>query len=231
MKLSIIIPAYNEETTLRTVVNRIKDVQLTVEQEIILIDDGSTDGTRSLIEDVVKDGKIRACFHQANCGKGAAVRTGIREASGEIILIQDADLEYDPADYPKLIEPIIRGQTRVVYGSRIKGGNPGSYFRYYWGGRLLSFLTNLIYGTHITDEPTCYKVFEAGLLKGLELECHGFEFCPEVTAKVNRLGERIIEVPISYNPRSIGEGKKIRWTDGLIAIWTLWRFRRWKPTA
>lgn len=230
MKLSIIIPVYNENGTLRALLDRIRRVDLPVEREIIIIDDGSTDSTRSLVEGLEADGEITACFHGQNHGKGAAVRTGIKRASGDIILIQDGDLEYDPADYPKLIQPIIDKKTRVVYGSRILGSDERSYHRYYWGGRFLSFLTNLIYEINITDEPTCYKVFDAGLLKSLELESRGFEFCPEVTAKVSRLGEKITEAPISYAPRSMKEGKKIRWTDGLVAIWTLFRYRKWKQT-
>lgn len=246
MKLSVIIPVYNEKATLKTLLERIGRVSLPVEKEIIIVDDGSTDGTRDLLRtfhasvtveavlpapdaELLQSPRIIVLFHKKNLGKGAAVRTGLRVASGDIILIQDGDLEYDPVDYPRLIQPIIDGKTRVVYGSRVLGNNKRSYFRYYWGGRLLSFLANLIYGIQITDEPTCYKVFDAALLRGMELRCNGFEFCPEVTAKASRLGEPIIEVPISYAPRSIREGKKIRWTDGLIAIWTLLRYRMWRP--
>lgn len=229
MKLSIIIPVYNEKATLKALVDRIGRVNLPLEREIVVIDDGSRDSTRALVKRLEDRGEITACFHEQNQGKGAAVRTGLERASGDIILIQDGDLEYDPTDYPRLIQPIIDKKARVVYGSRILGKNKPSYLRYYCGGLLLSFLANLMYPIHITDEPTCYKVFDAILLKGLELECKGFEFCPEVTAKVSRLGEQITEVPISYTPRSIEEGKKIRWTDGLIAIWTLLRYRKWKP--
>jgi glycosyltransferase involved in cell wall biosynthesis len=230
MKLSVIIPVFNEEATIETLLERIARVELPVEKEIIIVDDGSTDRTREIVEQL-DSAEVITRFHTENRGKGAAVRTGLEVASGEIVLIQDGDLEYDPADYPRLIRPIIEKRARVVYGSRILGQNEASYFRYYWGGRFLSFLTNLIYDIRITDEPTCYKVFDAALLKGLELKCEGFEFCPEVTAKVTRLGESIIEVPISYMPRSIIEGKKIRWTDGLIAVWTLVRFRMWKPAG
>ncbi|MBW2020165.1 MAG: glycosyltransferase family 2 protein [Deltaproteobacteria bacterium] len=229
MKLSVIIPIYNEKATIKTLLDRIGHVRLPVEREIIIVDDGSTDSTRDLLRALQSPGVI-ICFHEKNQGKGAAVRTGLHVASGDIILIQDGDLEYDPADYPRLIQPIMDRKTRVVYGSRILGRSKASYFRYYWGGRFLSLLSNLLYGIHITDEPTCYKVFDAILLKGLDLRCKGFEFCPEVTAKVSRLGESITEVPISYTPRSIQEGKKIRWTDGLMAMWTLFRYRRWKPS-
>ena len=229
MKLSVIIPVYNEKKTLRALVDRVVSVDLPVEREIIIVDDGSTDGTVAVVTGLALQKGITVCCHEKNLGKGSAIRTGLGRASGDIILIQDGDLEYDPADYPRLLQPIIQKRTRVVYGSRILGKNNMSYLRYYFGGRLLSLLSNLIYGIRITDEPTCYKMFDASLIKRLTLESKGFEFCPEVTAKVSRLGEPIIEVPISYNPRSIKDGKKIRWQDGLIAIWTLLRYARWKP--
>lgn len=230
MKLSIIIPVFNEVATLATLLERIAAVKLPVEKEIIVVDDSSTDGTRDLITALEDLHGLITSFHAKNQGKGAAIRTGLTKTTGSIILIQDGDLEYDPGDYPKLIKPIIDGKTRVVYGSRILGKGRMSYLRYYLGGRLLSLLANLIYGIHITDEPTCYKVFAAGLLKSIDLEAKGFEFCPEVTAKVSRLGEQITEVPISYEPRSIEDGKKIGLADGLIAIWTLLRFSRWRPS-
>ena len=229
MKVSIIIPVFNEKNTLEILLRRIESVALPLDREIIVVDDGSTDGTTDLVNTLAKSGRILPCFHRKNRGKGAAIRTGLKKASGHITVIQDGDLEYDPDDYPRLLAPIIEGRTRVVYGSRILGNNPFSYLRFYLGGRLLSLLSNLIYRTHITDEPTCYKVFETVLLKRMRLQCQGFEFCPEVTAKISRLGEQICEVPISYTPRSIKEGKKIRWRDGIIAIWTLIRFAWWKP--
>jgi len=229
MKLSIIIPVYNEKSTIKPLLDRIARVNLPIEKEIIIVDDGSTDGTRSLLKTINRP-EIKICYHKTNMGKGTAVRTGLRASSGDIILIQDGDLEYDPMDYHKLIKPIINGTSRVVYGSRVLGKAPISYHRYYWGGKLLSFLANILYGTKITDEPTCYKVIDATLLKDLNLRCCRFEFCPEVTAKIARMGEDIVEVPISYTPRSIKEGKKIRWYDGLIAILTLIRYRFWKPS-
>ena len=230
MKLSVIIPVYNEKETIETILGRVARVRLPVDKEIIVVDDGSTDGTGDILNKTrIKN--VVIVSHAVNQGKGAAVKTGLDSASGDIILIQDGDLEYDPEDYPSLIRPILDKKTRVVYGSRIMGHNKASYFRYYWGGRFLSLLANRVYGIHITDEPTCYKVFDAGLLKSLELECKGFEFCPEVTAKVSRLGEAILEVPIAYMPRSIQEGKKIRWVDGLIAIWVLVKYRTWRPST
>jgi len=230
VKLSVIIPVFNEAATVATLLERIAAVKLPMETELVVVDDNSTDGTRDLIMALEDRYGLIPSFHEKNQGKGAAIRTGLTKTTGSIILIQDGDLEYDPGDYPKLIKPIVDGKTRVVYGSRILGKGKMSYLRYYLGGRLLSFLANLIYGIHITDEPTCYKVFDANLLKGLDLEAKGFEFCPEVTAKVSRLGEKITEVPISYAPRSIKEGKKIGLADGLIAIWTLLRFSRWRPS-
>ena len=230
MKLSVIIPVFNEAATLETLLDRIDHVPLPMEREIIIVDDGSTDGTRALVETLKTQRGLRACFHQKNQGKGTAIRTGLAKATGDIVLIQDGDLEYDPADYTKLIQPFVDKQTRVVYGSRILGKGKMSYLRYYLGGRFLTLLTNMIYGIHITDEPTCYKVFDTSLLRNMNLEARGFEFCPEVTAKLSRLREPIVEVPISYAPRSIEEGKKISFTDGIIAIWTLLRYARWQPT-
>ena len=225
----MIIPVFNEAKTLEMLLDRIAAVALPVAREIIIVDDASTDGTKPLIENLKKDRHLHTCFHRKNQGKGAAIRTGLAKATGDIILIQDGDLEYNPSDYTKLIQPIVHKQTRVVYGSRILGKGGISYLRYYLGGRFLSLLANMIYGIHITDEPTCYKVFDANLLKSIDLEAKGFEFCPEVTAKVSRLGEPIVEVPISYTPRSIEEGKKISVVDGIIAIWTLLRYARWRP--
>lgn len=222
MKLTVIIPIYNEKETIKALLNKVQSVNFN--KEIIIVDDGSTDGSRELIKQL-KDPNIKVYFHEKNQGKGAAIRTAIRHASGDIIIIQDADLEYDPQDYYKLIEPIKKGEADVVYGSRFLGNNPLSYSRFYWGGRFLSWLTNILYSCYITDEPTCYKMFKSEVLKSLDLKCKGFEFCPEVTAKVCRRGIKILEIPISYKPRSIEQGKKIRWIDGLIAIWTILKYR------
>ncbi len=224
MKLSIIIPAYNEERTISYVIMRIFALRLDFDFEIIIVDDGSTDGTA---EEVKRLGLPVVYIRQErNLGKGMALRRGIREARGEIILIQDADLEYEPKDYPALLKPILSGESQVVYGSRILNkDNLYSYKCYYWGGRILSWWTNFLYGSQITDEATGYKVFKAGVLKSFELNCRGFEFCPEVTAKILARGIRIKEVPICYCPRSIAEGKKISWKDGAIALWTLFRLR------
>jgi len=215
-----VIPAYNEEATIAEVLARVAardDVD-----EVIVVDDGSTDATARIAESFAsEDDRIRLVRHAANAGKGAAVRTALGRASCDIIIIQDADLEYDTDDYPRLLAPIRAGRTEVVYGSRVRGGNGGSYLSFYVGGLLLSFLTDLLFAARITDEPTCYKVFRRRVLRRIRITSTGFEFCPEVTAKLLLAGYRIDEVPIAYTPRSKAQGKKIRWIDGVRAIWTL----------
>jgi len=225
--LSVIVPAYNEADTIEETLRKVEAVA--IDKEIVVVDDGSKDRTAEIVERLFDGKPGRVLLRQpANRGKGAALRAGIGRATGQVVIIQDADAEYDPSDYPKLVQPILAGQTEVVYGSRILGRNPRSYHRYYWGGRLLTLVTNFLYGAGITDEPTCYKVFSRKLLQSLTLEEDGFGFCPEVTAQVCRLGHKIVEKPIAYHPRSIEAGKKIRWHDGAEAIWILlkWRFRR-----
>lgn len=222
MILSVIMPVYNERDTLNEILSRVQAVP--VKKEIIIVDDGSTDGTRQILKNI-KGGNIKVILHERNQGKGAAIRTGLREATGDIVIIQDADLEYDPMDYLKLIPLIQSGEAQVVYGSRTLGSKKRSYHRYYWGGQLITFVANVLYRLKITDEPTCYKMFKKDLIDRIQLDCKGFEFCPEVTAKVARLGYTIHEVPISYHPRSFEQGKKIKWKDGLIAIWTLLKYR------
>jgi dolichol-phosphate mannosyltransferase len=234
VKLTVLIPAYNEERTLPEVLRRVRAALRGSDHEIIVMDDASTDRTAELARGT--DG-VRLVRLERHLGKGAAVRAGLARAAGDVILIQDADLEYDPADYPKLLEPFRTGRARVVYGSRVLGRRAGlevgvSRPSFYLGGRLLSWLTTLLYGCRLTDEATGYKVFEASLLKGLSLETDGFEFCPEVTAKVLSQGVPIVEVPIAYHPRTRDEGKKIHWVDGAQAIWTLVRLRfRRRPGA
>ncbi len=234
MKLSIIVPVFNEEATLEEIIERVRETPL--EKEIIAVDDGSSDNSIKILEKMEQDfgSDFKFVKHEKNRGKGAAIRTGLDVANGDLILIQDADLEYDPKEYPQLIKPFLDdSQIEVVYGSRILlKGNARSSFTFYWGGRLLSGITNLLYGSQITDEPTCYKVFKTKLLKSLDLCSEGFEFCPEVTAKILRRKIPIHEIPISYRPRSLEEGKKIQWKDGLIAIWVLikYRFKRFKKT-
>ena len=220
MKLSVIIPVYNEVNTIAKIIERVKRVL--IEKEIIVVDDGSTDGTRGKIDSVPG---IKILKHETNRGKGAAIRTGLAFAFGELVIVQDADLEYDPNDYLELIKPIEEGVADVVYGSRNLGNNKSGMKAYKWGGVFLSHLANLLYGLRITDEATCYKLFKTDVLKSLNLKCQRFEFCPEVTAKLAKRKYRIKEVPISYNPRSFAEGKKIKWTDGVLAIFYLIKFR------
>ncbi|MBI3299987.1 MAG: glycosyltransferase family 2 protein [Elusimicrobia bacterium] len=225
MKLSVLIPVYNEARTIARVIDEVVRKNADLDLELVVVDDGSTDGTHEALK-TLNHPKVKLFAHEKNSGKGAAIRTAIKHATGDIIIIQDADLEYDPGDYKALLEPIIKGEADVVYGSRmLKKDYKISYWRYHLGGRLVSLWTNLMFGSALTDQPTCYKVFKADLLKSFDLECTGFEFCSEVTALVLKKGIPIVELPIAYNPRSITEGKKIRWTDGVIAIWTLTKHR------
>ena len=196
--------------------------------EILLVDDGSTDGTRALYPELeALDPAIRVILHEKNRGKGAAVRTGFAAATGDILLIQDADLEYDPRDYPSLIRPIVEGKTTVVYGSRFRGGpSKTMFFLHMLGNKFLTLVTNVLYDTILTDMETCYKVFRADVVKDIPLRARGFEFEPEITAKLLKRGHRIYEVPISYNGREFDEGKKIRpWRDGSLALWSLIKYR------
>lgn len=225
MKVSVLIPAYNEAKTIAACLETVYGRNPERDLEVIVVDDGSTDGTYEAARAAAKPGTV-VIKHEKNSGKGMAIRTALAKATGEVVLIQDADLEYDPADYAKLLAPIEAGQAEVVYGSRhLAAGNERSYARYYYGGRLVSVVTNLLYGSSITDEPTCYKVFKTALLRSFDLQCTGFEFCPEATAKTLLRGIPILEIPISYRPRRIEEGKKIRWYDGIEALWTLLRLR------
>ena len=226
MKLSIIIPVLNERDTISVIISRVSETDIgRVEKEIIVVDDGSNDGTEKILQDL---SGIIFLRHLHNKGKGTAIRTAMEVATGEIILIQDADLEYDPGDYSALIAPILKEQAEVVYGSRrLKRSNrKHSGFLFYLGGISLTFLTNVLFpGSSLTDEATGYKVFRRDFLQELNLSSRRFEFCPEVTAKVLKRGVKIYEVPISYVPRSTSAGKKIRFRDGVIAAWTLLRYR------
>ncbi len=222
--LSVLVPVYNERATLERLLARVLAVPL--DKEVIAVDDGSTDGTAGLLRDLAARLPVRALFHPSNRGKGAAIRTALAEARGDIVVIQDADLEYDPEEYPRLVAPILRGETSVVYGSRyLAPGNdlPMTHFKV--GVLILNATANLLYGLRLTDEATCYKVFRAGLLKSLPLRCERFEFCPEVTARVAKRGERIVEVPISYHYRTRAQGKKIRLRDAFEGFFTLLRYR------
>jgi dolichol-phosphate mannosyltransferase len=230
--VSVIVPVYNEAAHIGELLQAIQASP--VKKEIIIVDDGSTDGTREKLRGLPRLDDVTVVFHEKNCGKGAAIRTALSYARGEFVLIQDSDLEYDPQDYPALLRPLELGQGNVVYG--VRPDRPERGLRFFLGAKLLTHLTNLLYGAGIHDEATCYKVFRRSVLGHMELECHRFEFCPEVTAKLCRMGEKIEEVPVSYHPRSAGEGKKIRHSDGWQAIWTLIRYRfvprrRWARTA
>jgi glycosyltransferase involved in cell wall biosynthesis len=225
-KLSIIVPVYNERNTVVEVLRRMRAVELPdgIEREIIVVDDGSGDGTRDVLRQL-GDSTVRIILHKDNRGKGAAVRTGIETASGDYVLIQDADLEYDPEDWPKLIAPVLRGKARVVYGSRFTGERRNMLFFHWVGNRFLSLVTNVLYNTTLSDMETCYKLVDRELLVDLGLRCNRFDIEPEITAKILKRKIRIYEVPISYTGREFDEGKKITWRDGFAALWTLAKFR------
>ncbi len=219
--VSVLVPVYNEAAHIDELLNAIHASP--VKKEIIIVDDGSTDGTREKLKALPPIDDVTVVFHERNCGKGAAIRTALAYAHGEYILIQDSDLEYDPQDYAALLRPLESGTANVVYG--VRPDRPERGLRFFLGAKLLTHLTNVLYGAGIHDEATCYKAVRRSLLERIQLECRRFEFCPEVTAKLCRMGEKIAEVPISYNPRSAVEGKKIRHSDGWQAIWTLIRYR------
>lgn len=223
-KLSIIIPVYNEQSTIKEVIDQVIEVDLNpIQKEIIICDDGSTDGSLEVIkhEQLAHGDIVRVYTSTINLGKGAAIRFGFRHATGDIIIIQDADLELNPREYADLIQPILNGQTNVVYGSRFKGKNKGVPLKTHLANRILTSLTNLLYGSHLTDMETAYKVFKADIIKTLQLRCDGFDIEPEITARLLRAGHSIYEVPITYDPRTSQEGKKISWRDGIEAIYTL----------
>ncbi len=228
--LSVIVPAYNEGATIHRILDLVAKVELPLKLELIVVDDGSKDDTATKVgtwaaANQRSDMAVRL-ISKPNGGKGSAVRRGIEESTGDYVIIQDADLEYDPNDYAALLAPMLAGEANVVYGSRVHGPDKHGQLMFYLGGRLVTLATNLLYGVHLSDEATCYKLFRGPLLRDIPLTCKGFEFCPEVTAKVLRRGERIAEVPIRYHPRGIEEGKKIRPWDGVLALWELlkWRF-------
>lgn len=223
MKLSVIIPCYNEASHITRVLDAVRAVD--IPKEIIVVDDGSTDATPDILRRYETDDTIIVHLSERNAGKGAAIRVGLSYVTGDIVIIQDADLEYDPAQYPVMIKPIIDGEADVVYGSRFLGRITGMRLANRIANRVLAWVANLLYHADITDEATCYKAFRADIIKSLPLKCTRFEFCPEVTARLRKRGIAIREVPIEYTARSVAQGKKIRWTDGLSAIWTLIKYR------
>ncbi|MEX2028217.1 MAG: glycosyltransferase family 2 protein [Candidatus Curtissbacteria bacterium] len=223
MKLTIIIPSFNEGKTLRQIVDRVWKIKLE-NKELIIVDDGSSDNTQEIIAKLTPSRNIKIITNEKNLGKGASVVKALKIATGDIIIIQDADLEYDPADIPKILETFKDKKVEVVYGSRILGNNPISHWTFNLGGRLVTEITNVLFGTNITDEPTGYKAFRASVLKRINLKSKGFEFCPEITAKIAKQKIKIYEVPISYKPRPLSE-KKIKWQDGIVAIFYLLKYR------
>jgi len=223
-KVTILIPVYNEVGTLETILKKVEESDFCgLEKEIILIDDYSTDGTK----DIYPKLPYKVLYHEYNQGKGAALRDGFKEATGDIIVIQDADLEYDPNDYKPLIQLILDGKADVCYGTRLSGGKPTRAFMFLHllGNKFLSLMTNILYGSTLTDMETCYKAFRADFIKDIQIKSNRFDFEPEITAKVLKRGARLFEVPISYFGREFSEGKKITWVDGFHALWALIRFR------
>jgi len=227
-KLSVIIPVYNEENTIKIVIEKVKKVKLKgILKEIIIVDNFSEDNTRSILKNL-NDRSLKIFYHKRNMGKGASIKTGLKNSSGDIIIIQDADLEYDPKDYGKLLKPIVENMASVVYGSRIGAtrDNPKNMHKFYYIGNLfLTSMTNLLYGAKITDMATGYKVFKKEVVKGINLRASGFDFDTEITAKILKKGYKIYEVPISFVGRSFAEGKKITWVDGVKAAYYLLKYR------
>jgi glycosyltransferase involved in cell wall biosynthesis len=225
-KLSVVVPVFNERNTLVEILRRMRAVELPdgIEREIIVVDDGSNDGTRDVLNQV-GDSTVRVVMHEANLGKGAALRTGFAHATGDYVLVQDADLEYDPEDWPKLLNPVLRGRARVVYGSRFTGERRNMLLLHWMGNRFLSMTTNVLFNTTLSDMETCYKLFDRDLVDDMKLQSNRFDIEAEITAKVLKRGIRIYEVPISYSGREFDEGKKITWRDGFAALWTLVKYR------
>ena len=224
MLVSVLVPAYNEEQTIRQVLENVQ--ALPIEKQIIVVNDGSTDNTDAILEEMHVDSSLTVVHCEENRGKGFAIRSGIPAVKGEVVVIQDADMELCPNDILQLIEPLKDGKVQVVYGSRFLNGRGNASLHNFIANRILALYTNFLYGCRITDESTGYKAFSTDLLKHLNLTCEGFEFCPEVTAKILRAGYKIHEVPVSYFPRTKKEGKKLRfWSDGLQAAWTLLKYR------
>lgn len=229
MKLSIVIPCYNEKNTIQEIVHAVKAAPV-ADKEIVIVDDFSTDGTRDLLREQIAQQVDRVIFHECNQGKGAALRTGFRHVTGDVVVVQDADLEYDPQEYPLLMDPIERGRADVVFGSRFMGGAPHRvvYFWHMMGNRFLTLLSNMFTNINLTDMETCYKMFRREVIQSIAIEEDRFGFEPEITAKVAAKGCRIFEVGISYYGRTYSEGKKIGWRDGFRAIYAILKYNLWR---
>ncbi len=233
MRLSVIIPVYNEEKTIGDILKRVEDVKLKdMEKEIIIVDDFSQDNTRKILKKLEKSGKYKILYHEKNRGKGAALRTGFRNMTGDIAIVQDADLEYNPEEYPALLRHVVSGRAKVVYGSRfinmkfrLFGKGRTILLSHFFGNKFLSLATTILFGKKITDMETCYKVFPRDLIKSLKLRSNKFDIEPEITAKILKRGHKILEVPINFNPRTFEAGKKINWKDGLVAFYILLKYR------
>ncbi len=223
-KLTVLIPVFNERATIAEILRRVRHVDVGLELEVIVVDDGSSDGTEKILR-TLEDSTVQVLVHKVNQGKGAALRTGLAAATGDIVLVQDADLEYDPEDWPTLLKPILSGKAYVVYGSRFTGQRKNMLPLHWAGNRLLSLITNVLYSSTISDMETCYKCFDRRIIEGMTIVSNRFDFEPEITAKLLRRGYRVYEVPISYAGREFDEGKKITWRDGIGAMGALLRFR------
>jgi glycosyltransferase involved in cell wall biosynthesis len=221
--LSVVMPVYNERETIQEIIRRVLAVPLRI--ELIVIDDGSKDGTRDILAELVRELQFKLVLQPANAGKGAALRRGFQEVTGDLVVIQDADLEYSPEEFPQLIELICQGRADVVYGSRFLGRHRVFLFTHYAGNRLLTLITNVLYNTMLTDMETCYKVMRTDVVRSMTLHSNGFGIEPEMTAKIFKRHYRVYEVPITYDGRGYEEGKKITWRDGVVALWVLLKYR------
>lgn len=221
--LSVVMPVFNERETIEEIIRRVHAVSLRT--ELIVVDDGSTDGTREILVQLQAELGFRLLLQERNQGKGAALRRGFDEVTGDLVVIQDADLEYSPEEYPQLIELICRGRADVVYGSRFLGRHRVFMFSHYLGNRIVTLLTNVLYNTMLTDMETCYKVMRAEIARGLDVRSNGFGIEPEMTAKIFKRGYRVYEIPITYDGRGYDQGKKITWRDGVVALWVLLKYR------